>query len=474
MLADVKNRRNTDKSGYKKVEGLAKYVREQIGSVKYLWIDTCCVNQDSSQEVTEAVNSMFRWYSHAEVCVAYLAAVRNAKDDQEFRRSVWFRRGWTLQELLAPYVVVFLSQDWEIIGHKGGGGRMQNGIEVSRGPSLEPVIATITGVPEGVLRNYHRSKAFSVDERLCWIAGRETTRVEDMSYSLLGIFNVTMPVIYGEGADKARQRLLGEINRPAQQAHQFRKIVDWLSPPDPWTNHASARERYERQTGIWLLQSDQYRNWKAGDINHLWLCGKAGCGKTVLCSTLIEDVRVHCDSLTNTAYAAFYFSFSDTHKQSYQDLLRSLVAQLGWKEPSLSMLLQAYEKPNRSLPGLDDLEKILLASVDTYDNVFFLLDALDECPEDGEVRQTLLERLERLSQRTPNLRILATSREVLDVRASMEVLKAESMHIATRSVDADIQQYVSSQVSRDFQLCRLDPATKIVIKESISEKADGM
>ena len=260
----------------------------------------------------------------------------------------------------------------------------------------------------------------------------------------------------------------------AQQSDQFRKMTDWLSPPDPWSNHASARFRHEPQTGAWVLQSEQYREWKDASINHLWLYGKAGCGKTILCSTVIEDVRAHCETTANSAHAAFYFSFSDNQKQSYESLLRSLVAQLGWKEPGLSMLRHAYESPSRSLPGPDDQETILLSSIKSYNKVFLVLDALDECPEGGEVRQNVLERLEGLSQRAPNLRIFVTSRELRDVRESMEMLGADAVAIDARSVDADIRKYVSTELLRNRKLCRLDSETKTLIEEAISQKADGM
>lgn len=218
-IKDVRNKRNTDKDGYVKLEGFAKYVRENIYHVEWLWIDTCCVNQDSSQEVTEAVNSMFRWYSNAEVCLAYLADVSNAEDEREFRGSEWFRRGWTLQELLAPQMVVFLSASWDLLGHRGGDGWTRSGNQIACGCALEPTISMITGVPEGVLYNYSRSMSFSTDERLSWISGRKTMKEEDMSYSLLGIFNVTMPVIYGEGAKKARERLMKEIWKASMSTH---------------------------------------------------------------------------------------------------------------------------------------------------------------------------------------------------------------------------------------------------------------
>jgi Cdc6-like AAA superfamily ATPase len=283
-----------------------------------------------------------------------------------------------------------------------------------------------------------------------------------------------MSLSYGEGATSARQRLLKKIWKRDLQISQFKKIVDWLSPPDPWTNHTAARQRHEPHTGTWLLQSVEYQRWKAGNIHHLWLYGKAGCGKTVLCSTAIEDIRVHCDNSNNTEYAIFYFAFSDNQKQSYENLLRSLVAQLGWKEPALSILTQAYEKPNASIPGVYELERILLACSQSHGELFLLLDALDECPEVDEVRQNLLGGLERLAQEVSNIKMLMTSRETSDVRESMATLAANPLSIAVRSVDADIQRYTSSQLSRDRKLRKLDVTTKNLIEDTISRKADGM
>jgi ankyrin repeat protein len=232
-MKDIKRRRNVDKEGYRKVEHFAQYVRENIQHVKLLWIDTCCVNQDSSQEVTEAVTSMFRWYANAEVCLAYLADVQNAGEDGALGRSDWFTRGWTLQELVVPHVVVFLSHDWKDIGYKGGGGRTKSGVLVSAGLGLERSIAAITGITEDVLHDYHRSKSYSVEERLSWINGRQTTRGEDMSYSLIGLFDVSMSVRYGEGADTARKRLLENIfRRPVHAQHQ-------QGPPDPESGNGS-------------------------------------------------------------------------------------------------------------------------------------------------------------------------------------------------------------------------------------------
>jgi ankyrin repeat domain-containing protein 50 len=259
-----------------------------------------------------------------------------------------------------------------------------------------------------------------------------------------------------------------------QQSDQFKKIKAWLSPPDPWTNHIAARQRHEPYTGTWLLQSDQYQKWKAGDIHHLWMFGKAGCGKTVLCSTVIEDVREYCDGSSNAMYAAFYFSFSDNQKQLYEDLLRSLVAQLSWKEPGLSILTQACAKPNANHAIVDELENIMLACIQPYDELFLLLDAIDECPEGNEVRQNVLEGLERVTQKAGNIRMFITSREVTDVGDYMQTLGARFTPVAARSVDADIQRYTWNQLSRDRKLSRLDATTKNMIGDTISQRADGM
>ena len=260
-----------------------------------------------------------------------------------------------------------------------------------------------------------------------------------------------------------------------QQADQFRfhKIVDWLSPPDPWSNHRSARQLHEPHTGSWFLQSDQYRRWKGGQTRHLWLYGKAGCGKTVLSSTVIGDLRPRCES-PNAGLAVFYFSFSDYRKQTLGDLLLSLVGQLGWKESGRSMLQREYEKPNRSLPGVKALEEILLSSMGQYDEIFIVLDALDECPENEEARRNMLDGLERLAGRASNLKMLATSREVRDIHDCMGSLGAEVVPISTRPVDADIEKYVGSEMSRDRKLSRLDENLKTLIIKTFAEKADGM
>jgi hypothetical protein len=149
---------------------------------------------------------MFRWYQDAAQCYVYLSDVLRPRSDSAdkssepwesaFRKSTWFTRGWTLQELIAPASVDFFSKEGELLGNKA---------------SLERSICEITGIPVNALRGSPLSD-FSVAERMSWAERRETTRKEDQAYSLLGIFDVYMPLIYGEGKEHAFKRLRELIN----------------------------------------------------------------------------------------------------------------------------------------------------------------------------------------------------------------------------------------------------------------------
>ena len=154
---------------------------------EYVWIDTCCIDKRSSAELSEAVNSMYAWYQKSQKCYAFLADVPTDEDyygeRSAFRNSRWFTRGWTLQELLAPSTVEFYGQDWHEIGTKS---------------SLRGVLSETTGIDEEILLNGNFEDA-SVAKKMSWASKRRTTRVEDIAYSLLGIFGVNMPTLYGEG-----------------------------------------------------------------------------------------------------------------------------------------------------------------------------------------------------------------------------------------------------------------------------------
>lgn len=186
--------------GYAKVNGFCVLAAEY--GFDYVWIDACCIDKTSSAELSEAINSMFRWYENASACYAYLDDVGRGPADEsqpdvdgEFKKSLWFTRGWTLQELLAPKCVLFYDKFWRQFGDRY---------------SLAADINAITNIPISYLRREQDFRTASIAVRMSWAAYRETTRIEDRAYALLGIFNVNMPLLYGEG-DRAFERLQLEL-----------------------------------------------------------------------------------------------------------------------------------------------------------------------------------------------------------------------------------------------------------------------
>lgn len=214
------------KQGYRKISDFRRLALQD--GYEYIWVDTCCIDKTSSAELQEAINSMYQWYWDSDVCYAYLSDVSvptdrtdaegrflfKPSDLESFQRSQWFTRGWTLQELLAPRALIFVDQNWKKFG---------------TAYDLEGFIETATSIQ--VRRHVHqdrkRSEIFQVGQCMSWAATRATTRVEDRAYSLLGLFNVNLPMMYGE-RERAFQRLQEEILRVYEDA----SILAW--------NHADA------------------------------------------------------------------------------------------------------------------------------------------------------------------------------------------------------------------------------------------
>ncbi|KAI6022053.1 glycosyltransferase family 20-domain-containing protein [Pisolithus marmoratus] len=193
------------RDGYQKIVRSCKQAEKD--GYSWLWIDTCCIDKRSSAELSEAINSMYRWYRNAQRCYVYLGDVDEStfpteQDFSKFDRSngwpEWFSRGWTLQELIAPKEVEFFNKNWVSIGTK---------------EDLTSTLEGITRIPSEVLRSGQVVRGnSSVAQIMSWAADRTTTRVEDRAYSLLGLLGVNMPLLYGEESG-AFQRLQLEIIR---------------------------------------------------------------------------------------------------------------------------------------------------------------------------------------------------------------------------------------------------------------------
>ncbi|KAI1769348.1 hypothetical protein GGR53DRAFT_473980 [Hypoxylon sp. FL1150] len=214
----------------------------------YVWIDTCCIDKSSSAELTEAINSMYAWYATSRMCFAYLSDFDGSDGHSSFFSSRWFTRGWTLQELIAPKVLQFYDSSWNLFGSKA---------------KLSEDIAYATGIDAAVLEQSVSDleellDAIPVCRKMSWAASRQTTRIEDMAYCLLGIFGVNMALIYGEGEEafiRLQEKIIGKKNDLT--------ILAWKTEAEtlPWNRFgilAKSPKEFSNSGSIVLSQDLKY------------------------------------------------------------------------------------------------------------------------------------------------------------------------------------------------------------------------
>jgi len=483
---DLNDGTGKTKAGFRKLAFCGKQAAND--GLQFFWVDTCCIDKSSSAELSEAINSMFCWYQKAERCYVYLSDVLHSSTDRDeecakrwelaFRKSRWFTRGWTLQELIAPASVEFFSSEGQLLGNK---------------QTLQQTLHEITRIAFQALQGTALS-SFSVEERMTWAKERKTTREEDMAYSLLGIFNIHMPLLYGEGKEKALKRLRKEIkeslgdatvvtlrsdacHNPTRDA-RLSKICQWLSAPDPSINYQKALKQRQPNTGLWFLESESYASWTTDAASRLWLYGIPGCGKTILSSTILQNVFQHCDNNPGQAIMYFYFDFNDVQKQHAERMLRSLVCQLSRQSVeipvSLDALCSSYEGGKRQ-SLVDALLQVMHQMMQSLPQVYVMLDALDECAQ----RVELMEMLEIMAGwQLDNVHLIVTSRRERDIESSLEGLVDAQNRICLQSevVDKDIQQYIRQRLSNDKGLSKWgnDIALRQEIEAVLMKGSNGM
>jgi len=228
LISDSVRQMLRERPGYQKILKSCELARKN--DLRWLWVDSCCINKENSTELTEAINSMFRWYDMAEKCYTYLHDVRantfpTERNMNDFPDDLkgwpkWFSRGWTLQELVAPRTVVFFNHEWRAIGNKD---------------ELASTLEDITCIPSRVLKYGMDAYCPSIAQVMSWASDRKTKRVEDRAYSLLGLFGVHMPMLYGEGKNAFR-RLQLELIRMTND----HSIFAWDRQSAGWTGSVLA------------------------------------------------------------------------------------------------------------------------------------------------------------------------------------------------------------------------------------------
>lgn len=272
---DWVSQQNLSGAGYAKLKNFCEVAYRDYG-MTLAWLDTLCINKDSTSELDESIRSMYRWYLHSAICIIILAEATVLDDVPKDR---WFTRGWTLQELLAPRRLKFYSKDWKQLleGHndKGyvekndddsenedGNGNASDSDSISKsGNNLSvfgPLIEQATGISLDELRTFDPAGTRrNIPTRMIWASKRVTTREEDSAYCLMGVFGVSFSIAYGEGRERAFFRLLEAIMTTYRD---ILAILDWAGKPIGQDVHAtsllpSGPECYKRALGDKRLES---------------------------------------------------------------------------------------------------------------------------------------------------------------------------------------------------------------------------
>lgn len=468
---DIQSGKGGAKLGYVKVVGCGQ--RAAQDGLTYFWVDSCCIDKTNKEEESSAIKSMFRWYRQAAECYVFLADVHyngigeTTTWDPAFRLSRWFTRGWTLQELLAPKCVTFFSSTWRFLGDK---------------ISLEQTIHEITRLPLQALQQ-HIFFSYNFTERYKWASKRQTKIEEDLVYCLQGIFDVSIEPHYGEGQAKALERLEAAFRRPQMG---YLEIKRWLAAPDPTENHTRARKLREPYTGMWYLESDQHLAIKAGLQCSVWLYGIPGSGKSVLCSHIIDDLLTDTWADPRRVVVFFYFDFQDKQRQDATAMLRSLIEQLLSQSEAVPSLLnnlftecdQGRKQPINKERYLEALEQMM----GMLDQVFVILDALDECSNQEQLFGFLRSMQAWLSAKST---FIFTSRRERDIETALCAVDGASeplvtvpnaINLTSDLVDRDIQRFVDVQFQKNYALTRWRSNEPFCsrIKREIVSGAKGM
>ena len=263
-----------------------------------------------------------------------------------------------------------------------------------------------------------------------------------------------------------------------KSAGRKKEILDWLAAPDPSTNYQNACRSRHAATGSWFLEGKEFSQWKMDANSLLWLHGKAGCGKTVLSSTVITEILRQCSCSNGSSLAYFFFDFNDSEKQQCSQMIISVIKQLYSQShdamTEVESLFSSCQDGQKSA-DLATLMITLQAAIRKSENTYIILDALDECSGIVDllsVIQTMVE------GSVPALHLLCTSRWLTTVEETVQNLTTSDRMIQVQSeiVDTDISNYISHKLQTDPELKRWRnrPDIQEEIRAALTEKVDGM
>jgi Cdc6-like AAA superfamily ATPase len=252
------------------------------------------------------------------------------------------------------------------------------------------------------------------------------------------------------------------------------EVVQWLCAPDTSVDYADALRRRVNNTGSWLIRGEQYGQWKCNSDSLLWIYGTVGFGKTILSSTIVEDLLRHCESGPGIAVAYFYFKLDDVSKKNTTGMLRSLMKQLFERGGGRSHALTKLFGKGNQQPTSSQLLSTLHDMVLEFGHTYIVLDALDEC----EKRHDLFEVLEEMGRWKSNIHLVCTSRDEKDIKDSIHPIEMAQNHIKLSAavLKDDIRTCIRErlQTDRGLKRWRGHPKVRTEIENSLTEKSDGM
>lgn len=463
---DVRNSTGTDKPGYEKIRLCGEQAKND--GLRYFWVDTCCIKKTNKAELSLAIRSMFRWYRNAVRCYVYLTDVSTSPGleeatnrpvwEKEFRKSKWFTRGWTLQELIAPSTVEFFSCDWRKLGDRA---------------SLKYQIHEVTTIPHAVLEGAPLSQT-TIDERRGWGRDRHTKLDEDAAYSLSGVLDVELTPVYGEGREEAFRRLHDEI----------RKREDCLRDLRPTDPRDDKKRIEETKGGLlegsygWVLNNSSFQQWYNNPQSQLlWVKGDPGKGKTMLLCGIIDKLE---ETIPRTASLSYFFcQATDSRINSATAVLRGLLYLIISQQPAL--IVHARKKYDQAGKAVFEDANAWIALTEIFADVlqdtslgvsYIMVDALDECVID---LQKLIRFITKQSSASSCTKWIVSSRNQSDIEEQFEGAWQStrlSLELNAESVSAAVGVFIQSKISRLACLNKYDKETQDAVFERLTSNAN--